>query len=85
MRKPLTSSLWPQRRYALLQGLAVTESDRRHGLGRLLMEAAHRWAREQGATEMETEVWEFPEGPPDFYAGLGYTTRKRRLVRPLQP
>ncbi|MFZ5824790.1 MAG: GNAT family N-acetyltransferase [Bacillota bacterium] len=72
-----------QRRYALLQSLAVSESQRRLGLGRLLMEEAHRWARGRGATAVETETWEFPEGPLDFYAGLGYITRKRRLVRSL--
>lgn len=72
-----------QRRYALLQSLAVAESQRRHGIGRLLLEAAHRWAREQRATEVETETWEFAEGPLDFYRRLGYTTRKRSLVHPL--
>jgi GNAT superfamily N-acetyltransferase len=70
-----------QRRYALLQTLAVTESHRRHGLGVRLMAAAEGWAREQGADRMEIDIWEFPEGPLGFYERLGYTTWKRRLVR----
>jgi GNAT superfamily N-acetyltransferase len=72
-----------QRRYALLQSLAVTEAHRRHGLGLQLMAVAERWAREQGASEMEIAVWEFPEGPLPFYERLGYTTRKRTLSRRL--
>lgn len=72
-----------QRRYALLQTLAVTQAHRRSGIGLQLMAAAEEWAREQGATQMETDTWEFPEGPLRFYERLGYTTRKRRLVRPL--
>jgi GNAT superfamily N-acetyltransferase len=72
-----------QRRYALLQSLAVTEAHRRHSQGLQLMEVAERWAREQGATEMEISIWEFSEGPLPFYERLGYTTRKRTLSRRL--
>ncbi len=71
------------RTYALLQSLMVTQRMRRHGLGARLVEAAHAWAREQGATEIELETWEFPAGPLRFYEGLGYRTVKRRLAIPV--
>lgn len=69
-----------QRKYVLLQSLAVTESMRQHGLGARLVAAAHQWARENGATEIELNTWEFPAGPLGFYERLGYTTVKRTLV-----
>lgn len=78
-----TSPAVVQQRSALLQTLAVTESHRHHGLGRQFMGIIEDWAREQGATRMVIEVWEFAEGPLTFYEKLGYTTRKRTLVRPL--
>ena len=70
-----------QRRYGLIQSLMVTESRRRHGLGALLIDSAHRWAKERGASEVELEAWEFPAGPLGFYESAGYTTLKRRLVK----
>ncbi|HYF95771.1 MAG TPA: GNAT family N-acetyltransferase [Symbiobacteriaceae bacterium] len=70
-----------QRRYGFIQSLMVTGSRRRHGLGAILLDAAHRWVKEQGADEVELETWEFPAGPLGFYESAGYTTLKRRLVR----
>lgn len=72
-----------QKRYVLLQSLAVTSRCRRHGVGLKLMEAVHEWAGAQGAAELRTDVWEFPAGPRRFYERLGYTTIKRTLARPL--
>ncbi|NIN00301.1 GNAT family N-acetyltransferase [Candidatus Saccharibacteria bacterium] len=39
-------------RYGYVQSLMVDEAFRRHSVGRRLMEAAERWTKEQGATEM---------------------------------
>lgn len=72
-----------QRRYAHLQSLAVSPAYRRQGLGRELVRAAHQWAREHGATEIQVDIWEFPGGPLAFYDKLGYVTERRRMVRRL--
>lgn len=69
-----------QRRYAHLQSLFVFPACRRQRLGTALVRAAHRWAQEQGATEMEVDSWEFPDGPLTFHEKLGYATQKRRMV-----
>lgn len=68
------------RTYAHLQSLMVTERVRRYGVGAHLVEAAHTWAREQGATAMELDIWEFDAGPLGFYERLGYRTMRRQLV-----
>ena len=67
-------------RYGHLQSLFVSASFRKHGLGKLLVEAVHHWAKEQGATEMQLDMWEFEEGPLHFYEHLGYHTLKRHLI-----
>lgn len=75
----------PERRYGHLQSLAVTERLRRAGIGALLLAAAERWVVERGATELETDIWEFGDGPLGFYERAGYATRRRTLARCLVP
>jgi GNAT superfamily N-acetyltransferase len=67
-------------RYGYLQSLLVAEPFRKDGLGKQLVVAAHQWAKEQHATEMRVETWEFAEGSLYFYEALGYRTLKRDLV-----
>lgn len=67
-------------RYAYLQSLLVSETYRKGGLGRQLMNAAQQWAREHDAAEMRLEAWEFQEGPLHFYEKMGYRTLKREMV-----
>ncbi len=43
--------IFVQRRYAVVDNLVVDQHFQRGGLGRTLMEQAHRWAADQGATE----------------------------------
>ncbi|HYG57135.1 MAG TPA: GNAT family N-acetyltransferase [Symbiobacteriaceae bacterium] len=71
------------RTYGHLQSLMVAEPARRQGLGARLMEAVHQWAGENGLPELELDIWEFDEGPLEFYQSLGYTTMRRQLVAKL--
>ena len=52
-------------------------------LGLQLVEAAQRWARQKGATEIKLDVWEFDAGPLRFYEKAGYRTLKRTLIKEL--
>jgi ribosomal protein S18 acetylase RimI-like enzyme len=67
------------RRYAVIESLVVAAGSRRCGVGRALMEAAHRWAQEQGVEQIELGVWEFNQGALAFYEKLGYRTAIRRM------
>lgn len=67
------------RRYAVIENIVVAESNRRSGVGRALMEAAHRWAQKQGIEQIELGVWEFNQGALAFYEKLGYRTAIRRM------
>ena len=69
--------------YGYVQSLVVAAAFRKHGLGKALLEEAHRWTQERGGEEVRLAVWEFPEGPLHFYEALGYSTYKRWLVKTL--
>lgn len=69
--------------YGYVQSLLVTEPMRGQGVGRSLLAAAEDWAREKGAVESELDIWEFAEGPLQFYKQLGYQTIKQTMYRKL--
>jgi GNAT superfamily N-acetyltransferase len=70
-------------RYGYLQSLLVRDDFRQRGIGARLLDAAQRWAKEKGATEMRLETWEFAGGPQEFYEHNGYHTLRRTLAREL--
>ena len=71
------------RRYAYVDSLIVCEPSRRMGIGRLLMERVHQWARECGLDEVELNVWEFNKGARLLYDSMGYETSRRTLRKRL--
>ena len=73
------------RRLVMVDSLVVRRDLRRGGIGRAPMEWAELWAREQGADELELNVFEFNSGAIAFYRRLGYGTRTRRMCKGLDP
>jgi ribosomal protein S18 acetylase RimI-like enzyme len=71
------------RRYAFVEELVVLAPWRRRGVGQALMEAAHRWALEQGLREVELNVFAFNTAALGLYDRLGYRPQSLRLVRRL--
>ncbi len=65
----------------VVDSLAVDAAYRRQGLGRALLAEAEAWARENGASSVELNVYEFNEGAIAFYRELGYQTLSRRMER----
>ena len=62
------------RRFAVVEAVVVSSADRGPGVGRMLMAAAERWARDRGAEEVWLDVWEFNDAAIGFYEVLGYET-----------
>jgi ribosomal protein S18 acetylase RimI-like enzyme len=56
----------------ILSDLFVASTERRTGVGRRLMEAAHAFAREQGAVTVELETAHTNTGAQALYESLGY-------------
>lgn len=71
------------RRYACVDSLAVSEPFRRMGIGRALMEKARAWARAQGASSIELNVYAFNRTALAFYRALGYEFISHYLGQPL--
>jgi len=57
--------------------LDVDPRERRHGLGRLLMQTAEEQTRREGAGSMSLEVAENNPAAQQFYRSLGFVTRGR--------
>ena len=73
----------PARRFVAVLSVQVAPAYRRQGVGRALMEHVQAWAREQGATHVELNVYEFNEPALEMYRELGYSTVSRMLKRPV--
>jgi len=65
--------------YAIIENISVDRDNRHRGVGRALMNKAHKWAIEMGAGEIELNVYEFNHPARHFYEDLGYKTQSRRL------
>lgn len=59
-----------------IPGLVVDPGHRRHGAGRLLVDAAERWARERGFDEVGVRSNVVRAESHPFYERLGYTRAK---------
>jgi len=71
------------RRYGVIDTIAVDADLRLAGIGRALMDSAHKWALDKGASAVELNVYEFNEGALSFYHALGYEPVSRQLSRQL--
>ena len=65
---------------AEIGGLVIDESYRCHGIGRLLMEQAERWAREKGCWAVYLRSNIVRKGAHVFYERIGYSNVKTSRV-----
>ncbi|KPL19269.1 MAG: hypothetical protein AMJ92_03745 [candidate division Zixibacteria bacterium SM23_81] len=72
------------RRYAVVDNLVVRKRFRRHGVGRSLMEHAHRWALDKKVRHVKLNVCDFNKEAFAFYKKLGYQTASRKMWKPLE-
>lgn len=67
------------RKWVVVDSLAVLPEARRCGVGTALMERVHRWAVENGISEVELNVYEFNAGAIKLYESLGYSTLRLQM------
>lgn len=65
---------------ACINGLVVDEDHRSQGIGAALVEAAEKWAHEQGATEIMVRSRSARVRAHRFYERIGYVEIKRSHV-----
>jgi GNAT superfamily N-acetyltransferase len=66
-------------------GVVVDQKRRGEGIGRRLLEAAERWARDRGAGAMMLDMSAANEPARAFYEDVGYTIGGFLLRKPLGP
>lgn len=64
-----------------VMGLAVLDEQRRAGVGRVLLEAAEAWAREQGCVDMEITSNRRRDAAHAFYPARGYEDVSPKAAR----
>lgn len=87
--EPMDSARWQQgrdvgERRVFVNALAVAAAWRRHGVGRVLMDAAEAWARDRGAVVVQLDTWIGSGLSVPFYESLGYARRSIRFEKPLR-
>jgi ribosomal protein S18 acetylase RimI-like enzyme len=71
--------IYRPRRFAYIDELSVAKRYRGQGLGRALMDAAHKFVLSQGIDEVELDVWERNAGAIAFYEKLGYAKLRLKM------
>ena len=69
--------------YGRVNGLAVDEGSRRHGIGRHLMEHIENWLRTQGAVMLVLTSGQHRVEAHKFYRAIGYEQTGVRFVKRL--
>lgn len=64
--------------------LAVTDTARRLGVGRTLMNEGEQWARDRGLAVLSLDVWSTNERAQAFYERLGYRAESVHLIKALE-
>lgn len=76
---PPFNSLIP-RKFSYINDFGVSSKYNRMGFGKKTFHACCDWAKSQGATALELNVWEFNRGAISFYESLGMETVNRKMT-----
>jgi ribosomal protein S18 acetylase RimI-like enzyme len=79
IRTNIDDPIFTPRKYVFVDELAVAESHRSRGIGRLLMERVRRLAKSQNINAIELQVWERNIPAMGFYKNIGYKTWRRAM------
>lgn len=82
-RVPFEALDEPPGTYALVAELVVREGFRRRGMARALLEAAERYARDAGASELRIVVLSQNTPARTLYLSEGFASYKETLAKPL--
>ncbi|MCH8620201.1 GNAT family N-acetyltransferase [Undibacterium sp. TS12] len=72
-----------RRKICRIGTIVVADSHQHQGIGKLLMDAALAWGREQGAVEVRLEVFDFNRNAIEFYQTQGYQVQSHIMCKSL--
>ena len=78
-----TNPLHVPRRVFEIVTIVVRKAARGRGIGKLLMSASLKWAKQHGAEQVEITAYAFNEDAVRMYTAAGFTMLRHRMVLPL--
>lgn len=69
------------RTFAYFENIVVDENYRRKGIGTAIYQEGVKRAKEQGATSVELNVWNFNTGAINFYQSLGMSVQSLTMEK----
>lgn len=82
VKSPSIPILQP-RQLATIEDLVVHPEYRRRGVGKELLNAAIIWARDQGASEIQLNVYSFNTAAMDLYENMGFCCLSKKMTEAL--
>ena len=79
VRNSPNDPIFKKRRYAHIEDIVVSRTYRGKCIGRFLMDAAKKWAKNRGASAVELWVWSGNNDSIRFYEHLGYITIRHAM------
>ena len=79
VRNSPNDPIFVRRRYAHIEDIVVSDTYRGQGIGRYLMDAAQKWAKDRGASAVDLWVWAGNNNAIEFYKHLGYSTVRHAM------
>ena len=76
---PPFNSLIP-RKFAYINDFGVKNSYQRNGIGKILFEACVEWSKNNEATSIDLNVWEFNKKAIAFYEHFGMKSASRKMT-----
>jgi ribosomal protein S18 acetylase RimI-like enzyme len=73
-----------ERRFVMIENMAVDPLHQRRGIGRALLRAAEDWAAQRRIAVLQLFVWEFNDAAVRFYESEGFVTELRGMARRLK-
>lgn len=67
-----------------IEMVVVHENYRRHGIAKALIQEAYAWARQQGYSEVVTDVWGFSKKAVELFTAEGFAIRSVRMFKDLE-
>jgi GNAT superfamily N-acetyltransferase len=73
-----------ERDFLDIDEFGVDENSRRQGAASEMIRFIRDWAKEQGFSRLELNMWTFNYGALAFYEAVGFTTYRKYMEMPLQ-
>lgn len=80
---PMNAPFYKARKVLYIEDISIEEQYQNKGIGTLLISKCEKWAKKNGFTDIELNVYESNQRAQSFYHKLGYKTLSRTFIKKL--